>query len=207
MKKSVIASICLGVFIAFSVLCTLSATEEAISSGIIRLHVRANSNSREDQELKLKVRDRILAETGEMFASLDNKDKARTVAIAKLAELQRVAADEIHRQGYSYTVKVTFGKSPFPCKTYADICLPAGTYEAILVDIGSGQGDNWWCVMFPPLCFTGEACSEIPVDSRDMLIANMGSEAYTMIASSKPDIKFKLYELWQRLNDGEVIRP
>ena len=81
------------------------------------------------------------------------------------------------------------------------MCLPAGTYEALLVKIGSAKGHNWWCVMFPPLCFVNEACEDVSPETRSLMIETLGSDTYEMISVKKPKIKFKIYEWWKKMSE------
>jgi len=200
MKKTVTLAIFTGIFTAISLICTLQNSEQAISQSVIRLHIRANSNIKEDQQLKLKVRDRLLEEGREIFGYESDKDNARATIVSNLDAIKETAQQAVRESGYNYPVSVSFGKNKFPSKVYGDICLPAGTYEALTVEIGKGRGANWWCVMFPPLCFVEESCNGIPAMSRDVLIKNMGEENYRMISSDKPQIKFKIYELWKKMS-------
>ncbi len=193
--NKIILAICLGFLTAVSVVYTNAQTEDTIANSVIRLHIRANSNDAEDQELKLKVRDRILKEAGQLF------DDAKDIAIAReytkenLDAITEIAKDEIRKNGYNYNVRTSFGKADFPTKIYGDMTLPAGTYESLVVEIGSGEGENWWCVMFPPLCFVEEAYAGIDKESEDILIQNLGKDTYSALKDGKVQIKFKVYEV------------
>jgi len=198
MKKLAI-SIALGFLIAVSLVCTVNKTEYALSNGVIRLHVKANSNSDEDQVLKLKVRDRILKEMEELSQSGASIEDIRRKTAESLKNIENIAIEEIKKQGYNYDVTAKLGKSEFPTKTYGDMTLPAGTYEALVVEIGSGDGENWWCVMFPPLCFADEAYAGTSPASEEILISNLGKDTYSMVKSDKIQIKFKVYELIQNI--------
>lgn len=123
------------------------------SDNLIRLHVVANSDSTADQDLKRKVRDEIIRYTEPEFLKAENLDSARSIARANLGGIKEVAAREISAQGKAYPVRVELDSFPFPTKHYGPFILPAGDYEAVKVTIGAGGGTNWWCVLFPPLCF------------------------------------------------------
>lgn len=194
MKKSVM-SICIGFLLAVSLVCSAGKTSHAISEGVIRLHIRANSNTPEDQELKLKVRDRILKEAEKMAQDTHSTEEAEEVIVKNLAFLEDTAQDEIQKNGYNYSIDADFGKSKFPLKTYGDLTLPAGTYKALTIDIGEGKGENWWCVMFPPLCFTKEAFAKTDPVSDEILAENLGSDNYDMLKNENIQIKFKIYEI------------
>lgn len=120
---------------------------------LIRFHVIANSDSEQDQALKRKIRDLIVQQMTPEFAKAGSLQEARAIAQAHLAEIKAVAANEVKEWGKNYPVSVQLGKFDFPIKSYGDLTLPAGSYEAVRVVIGQGQGANWWCVLFPPLCF------------------------------------------------------
>ena len=198
MKKLVLA-ICIGVFAAMSVVTFVQSTQESLEGGVIRLHVRANSNLTEDQQLKLKVRDRILAQTKDMAKGVSDVKDAQKLIEDNLPSLKDAAMDEINLHGYDYPVNIEFGKSKFPARTYGGITLPAGTYKALTVNIGTGEGENWWCVMFPPLCFTRETVATPDSSSEEMLIENLGSDTYSMLNSGKVQVKFKIYEFIQSM--------
>ncbi len=123
------------------------------SDNLIRLHVVANSDSAADQDLKRKVRDEIILYTEPEFIKAENLDSARSIARANLDGIKEVATREIKAQGKTYPVRVELDSFPFPTKHYGPFILPAGDYEAVKVTIGAGGGANWWCVLFPPLCF------------------------------------------------------
>jgi stage II sporulation protein R len=124
-----------------------------LKDGIIRLHVKANSDTEEDQALKLKVRDRILKETAPLFEKSESIEETRAIVKENLDNIKSIAEKVIKEEGKDYPVEVYFGMENFPTRKYGEIVLPAGEYEALLVTIGEGKGQNWWCVMFPPLCF------------------------------------------------------
>ena len=200
MKKSVTIAILTGVFTAFTVMCTLNNTEQLISDGVLRLHVIAHDNTDEEQELKLKVRDRILKEGRSIYGYETKKENIRSLTMANIDRFEEAATDEVIKNGFNHNVKVSFGKSDFPAKVYGDLCLPAGTYEALLVEIGAGGGHNWWCVMFPPLCFVNETCQGVSPEAKNLMIETMGKDTYEMIDGKKPKIKFKVYEWWKKLS-------
>lgn len=199
MKKLAIIALLTGILTSISVICTFESTEEVLSRGIIRLHIRANSDSQEDQNLKLKVRDRILKESEKLFEETLDVDLAKNITEENIEDIKNIAEDEIFKNGYSYPVRVTLGKSEFPTKTYDDICLPAGTYQALVVEIGEGRGENWWCVMFPPLCYAKETVS-LKEDTEKIFTQNIGKDSYDFISHSKVEVRFKLYEIWQKIS-------
>lgn len=126
---------------------------------LIRLHVIANSDTAEDQDLKREVRDVVLAEAREQLKRAQNVDEARRWLADNLATLTAVAEKRLERQGNPYPVKAQWGDFAFPTRAYGSLVLPAGQYEAVRLIIGEGKGENWWCVLFPPLCLVDVADS------------------------------------------------
>ena len=202
MKKieCMIISLCIGVIITFAFSVYAEATEKSISAGIIRLHVIANSDTDADQNLKLRVRDRVIEKAGSLFVG--HKDK--NSAIAKLTEhkeqIAQIAKSVVEEYGYDYEISVTVGRSDFPTKTYGNATFPAGTYDALKIVIGEGEGKNWWCVLFPPLCFVDATTATLTEESDQMLKSSLTDEQYDMITGEgglPVQVKFKTYELWQ----------
>lgn len=195
MKK--ILYIIFGAIVIFTMLVNYSfeKTEVALAQNFLRLHVVANSDSDVDQSLKLKVRDRIIEETREVFDKETDINSARQDIAANLGKIEKCARDEIKKSGFDYDVNVSFGKSRFPTKNYGEIVLPAGSYDALEVKIGSAEGKNWWCVLFPPLCFVDQTCV-----SCDAVLSVASEDTKSFISTDKaalPKLRFKTYELWQ----------
>lgn len=199
MKKTVTV-LCICLILCLSVSAYMESTEAALADGVIRLHVVANSDINEDQQLKLKVRDRILDEFGKRISHDTEPDTVRTNIVNNLEYIKNIAEDEIRQNGYDYEADVSFGNSVFPRKEYGNITLPAGEYQALKVNIGNASGKNWWCVLFPPLCFVDEACVSVDEESNKMLENQLGKQTYEMVASDGIDVEFRLksYELWQK---------
>ncbi len=144
-----------------------AVVDAVIPQESIRLRILANSDSPEDQVLKRHVRDAIVEEMHGWVLDPDNLEEARVLIRAKLPELSRVVEQELARYGYTYSHQVELGVVPFPAKMYGNKVYPAGDYEALRVTIGQGAGQNWWCVLFPALCFVdGEKGEAVPASSR-----------------------------------------
>ena len=163
MKKVIITVmvIVFGVLIFNSVLSNETKAQEDISSKLIRFHVIANSDSKEDQDLKLKVRDKILEYISPKLKNSKDINESRKILKENEAKLIKISEGVITSNGYSYSVKSTLDKENFPVKTYGNITLPEGNYEAYRIVIGNGDGKNWWCVMFPPLCFVDISVGQV----------------------------------------------
>lgn len=159
-RKCVILLI-LTILMGFLLFYTYIGDRENNHEGIIRLHVIANSNTVGDQALKLKVRDAIIAymEDQEDLATVD---ETRDFLKGDLNRLETIADGIIAAEGYDYTTKADIGVRYIPEKTYGDITFPAGNYEALNITLGKGEGENWWCVLFPPLCLLDEGTENDP---------------------------------------------
>ena len=120
--------------------------------GIIRFHVIANSDSDEDQNLKFKVRNRVLAKVQNALEGSSSASRTRAYIEENLEEIEACALQCVRAEGYDYNVKARIGVTAIPAKQYDDVYFPAGSYEALTITIGEGKGQNWWCVVFPPLC-------------------------------------------------------
>ncbi len=144
----------IGIIIAILVSSTNTfATDlEGISDNVLRLHILANSNSDEDQALKLKVRDEILKESSELFTEGKSRLEVEKLVLDNMDKIQKIAEKVIADNGYNYPVKCELTHMNFDTRVYDNITLPAGDYDALRITIGSAQGKNWWCVMYPSLC-------------------------------------------------------
>lgn len=136
---------------------SLAADREILSSGLIRLHVVANSDSEEDQSAKLIVRDAVSQSLREGLSDVRDVQAARTYLVEKLPEIQRIAKRTLESLGSDDSVSVSFCKEAFETRVYDTFSLPAGIYEALRIVIGKGEGKNWWCVTFPALCVPDSA--------------------------------------------------
>ena len=175
------------------------SVSEDLENSVFRLHVIANSDSKEDQNLKYIVRDKLLQYMNSYLSNTSTKEDAIKIANEHLDEFKQVAINTIKEQGYSYNVNVKVGNFEFPTKTYGDISLPAGFYDALRVEIGEAKGQNWWCVMFPPLCFVDVTSGVVPEESKKELQNNLSEEEFALISdnqSSNIQFKFKLLEFF-----------
>ena len=197
--------ILLSLFILISAISYVDAVSNNIADSVFRLHVIANSDSKEDQELKLKVRDELLSYMNIISKDSTNKQEAMQIANEHKEEFTQIAKKVIKENGYNYTVNVQIGKADFPTKYYGDITLPAGTYDALKVQIGEAKGQNWWCVMFPPLCFVDVSTGIVPDNSKQELKQSLDNEEYDLISktdNNEISFKFKIVELFQNWRLG-----
>jgi len=174
-----------------------SSEQKNISNKIIRFHVLANSDSIEDQSLKLKVKDEIIKYMMPKLDKSNSIDESRKILKENDKEIKKIAENIINKNGYKYSVNTYLGQEQFPIKTYGNITLPQGQYEAYKIVIGNGQGQNWWCVMFPPLCFVDVTKGEVSTKETEQKMKKvLKEEELNSINNSKNsyEIKFKVVE-------------
>lgn len=176
---------------------------EEIQNEIIRFHVLANSDTEEDQKLKIKVRDKVIEKMSSKLSNTKNINEAREILIDSIDEVDRIAKDVIEENGYNYNVRSELKRENFPDKIYGDTLYPQGEYEAFRILIGEAEGQNWWCVMFPPLCFVDESKQTINSDKSEENfeeIRNESKDTENNKSKNKEKIKFKskLFELFKK---------
>lgn len=205
-KRVFILLLLLTLFIFVSALSYVTAVSQDIKDSVFRLHVIANSDSNEDQNLKLKVRDSLLEYMNDLAKNCTSKEEVVQIAKDHEEEFKQISEKVISDNGYYYPVSIKIGDSDFPTKTYGDISLPAGTYDALRVQIGEAKGKNWWCVMFPPLCFVDVSTGVVPDTSKEEMKENLNDEEYDLISKTDDNeinFKFKLVEFFQNLRLGQ----
>lgn len=169
--------------------------QEGIASEIIRFHVLANSDREEDQTLKLEVKTQVVYYMKELLHSTETIEDTRQVIQNSLGEIQGKAEEVIREQGYDYGVTAELEKCYFPIKTYGDCTFPAGEYEALRIRIGEAKGKNWWCVLFPNLCFLDSIHAVVPEREKQELKNVLTEEEYESLFSWK-DSKVKVTTKW-----------
>ncbi|MBQ7581179.1 MAG: stage II sporulation protein R [Clostridia bacterium] len=180
------ALVCVGGFIK---------TSERISGDVLRLHVLANSDSRKDQELKLKVRDAVLEEGKNIFGGEINVGNAREKISSEKDRLIKTARDVISQNGFDYDVDIFVKKEFFDTRSYGDLTLPAGTYTAVKVEIGEATGHNWWCIMFPPLCLPAAQ------EKTDVNLYLDKQEVKVVKSDPDYDVRFKVVEWYEKIRE------
>ena len=150
-------------------------------SGILRFHVRANSDSDEDQALKIAVKEDVVTMLTPLLSDCENVTESKNVIVANLQNIYTTAVNTIVEQGYDYTVKVYVTEEEFPAKTYGDLTFPEGDYQALRIDIGAAKGQNWWCVMYPPLCFIDESTAVVSEEGKEELKEALTAEEYAAL--------------------------
>ena len=171
-------------------------TQGELADRVVRLHVIANSDAEEDQALKLQVRDAVLARTEAILRASADREEAESWLAAALPELERLAEETVAASGFDYGVTAELAETSIPTKDYDGFSLPAGRYLALRLVIGQGTGQNWWCVVFPPLCTA--AASEVPETA---LAAGLTEDQVSLMTGEDDGyvLKFKVVEWWEEL--------
>ena len=201
--KIVILLFLLIIFIFLSAKTYSEKMFKNISDNFLRLHVIANSDSTEDQILKYKIRDAVIEYFSSHFGNINTKDEAISVLSKHITEIYEITLNVQKENGFNYPIKVSINKSYFPTKDYSNIILPEGYYDALKIEIGNADGQNWWCVMFPSLCIIDNSSSKFSNSSESVLQNNLSNEEYSIISTNKSSscikIKFKLIELFENI--------
>lgn len=196
MKKSRMFEISVAfglvIAIAFSII-GFGAECENIRQDVVRLHILANSDSEEDQQVKLIVRDALLNSGKELFSGIVNVDNAEQCLETQKQELVEIANKVLAENGFDYKAQIYLTEEYFSTRTYEDFTLPAGEYLALKVILGRGEGHNWWCVMFPPLCLPA-ASENADIDA---VFGENGAEIVG--GTSKYEMRFKIVEIFENL--------
>lgn len=172
--------------------------ESDIYSNVLRLHVIANSDSEDDQNLKLLVRDAVLAEAQILLCNVYDRAKAEETVMQNIEILRSVAEKTILDNGYDYPVAIELGKEEYPTKNYESCSFPAGEYTSLRILIGEAAGQNWWCVLFPPLCLSAAT------DADAFASVGITDNQYQIITdseSTKYKIRFKILESFSEITD------
>lgn len=206
-KRFILLTLLLILYILVSAISYTNAVCSDIQESIFRLHVIANSDSAEDQNLKYIVRDSVIEYINEISNNASSKDEVILIAQEHLSEIENIALQTIKDNGYNYPVKVSIGNFAFPSKKYGDITLPPGYYDALKIEIGEAAGQNWWCVMFPPLCFVDVTSGVVPDESKEVMKNNLSEEEYDLISGNGTDveIKFKIVEVLQNFTISGIF--
>ena len=204
-KMVIILSLLLFIYTTICAISYAQNVSSDISNSVFRLHVIANSDTNEDQNLKYKVRDNLLNYMNEICKDCSSKEEAILLVENNKDNFKQIALEKIKAEGYSYDVNINVGNFEFPTKKYGDISLPAGYYDALRVEIGEAKGQNWWCVMFPPLCFVDISSGIVPEESKELIEDNLTEEEFALVSEkSNTEIKFK-FKLLEFFNKNGLI--
>lgn len=201
MKKSKISKKAIHLSLAFGTLCAIfasfahfNAACDDLRTNVLRLHIIANSDSAEDQAIKLKIRDKLLNESQNIFDEAENIEDALLVAQSKTDEIEKIANEVLRENNYEYQATASVGDSFFETREYDDFTLPAGTYKSLIINLGDAKGKNWWCVIFPEVC--------IPAASKGTLNDSATDESAKIAYSpNRYKLKFWTVELYEDLKN------
>ncbi|MEF9941421.1 MAG: stage II sporulation protein R [Lachnospiraceae bacterium] len=174
----------------------IQSTQEEVAKEVLRFHILANSDGKKDQELKMKVKEAILKCMKREIPHAKNVEETKAWAIENELKLQDTARTIIREEGYNYPVNVEVTKCYFPDKTYGDVTFPAGDYEALRIEIGEAKGHNWWCVLYPNLCFVDATHAVVPDEGKEELKEVLTEEEYEMVTATS-EFKIKWFFLEQ----------
>ncbi|MBE5961035.1 MAG: stage II sporulation protein R [Lachnospiraceae bacterium] len=177
--------------------------QQGIAKEIIRFHVIGNSNSEKDQTVKLKVKEAVIEQMKPYLSNVTSKEEAKELILTHLSEIETTASKILVENGFDYGATAMVGYSTFPIKQYGDIVLPAGEYEALRIELGTASGKNWWCIMFPQLCFVDTTYHVVPEESKEQLQYLLTDEEYDAILEkdTKVTIHFKFVDWVKNLFD------
>ena len=176
--------------------------QKGIAEKIIRFHVIANSDTKADQNLKLAVRDAVGIKMSGLLKDRDRPSRSEAVIRKNMEDMKQTAEKVISERGYDYDVDICLTDTDFPVKTYGAYTFPAGNYEALEIVIGAGKGHNWWCVMYPNMCFSDTMYEVIDEDARSSLKRVLSEDEYQQVlASGDYQVKFKSFEILKGLYD------
>lgn len=191
-----IAVICISLIL--SVFFDGIATANEVRNDCLRLHILADSDESDAQNVKLAVRDALLDESSDLFIGTQNVEKAVQTVLENKSELEAVAEKVLKSYGFEYNARIVIEKEYFPTREYDGIKLPAGEYTACKVILGSGNGHNWWCIMFPPLCLPAAERKDVTEDKSDSVYAVFGNEGTSFITETNGyKIKFRIVEIFE----------
>lgn len=174
-----------------------SAAVESLSHSAIRFHVLANSDTETDQALKMKVKEKVVDYIYKNTGNFDTVEEAQNFITGNDNKIKKLATETIHSLGYDYSVTSSFGMQDFPDKAYGDIVFPKGEYTSYTLSIGEGKGHNWWCVLYPPLCFVDASTGVVPDSSKEMLKESLTDQEYDTIVK----YRFKYFTFLNKFLD------
>ena len=193
--RKVTASVLILFFFAGGLLYHFVSIHKNISSSLIRMHIIANSDSAEDQKVKLEIRDKILENYS--FAA-DNAEGEKDYIENNIKSISKDVNMWLKEKGFDYGAKAKLTVDYFPTKKYGGLTLPQGEYTAFKVILGEGKGRNWWCVMFPPLCFADSSVGKLDADAEKYLKNNLSDEEFRIVTGSGVTVRFKILEIINR---------
>lgn len=185
MKKiCVIIGVLIAIFVTgFMVNAKKNDMQEELAKQVFRFHVLANSDSDNDQVLKMKVKEALISYMKQELPESDSVEMTKAWAKENLCEIEELAKEVISNEGYDYPVTAKVEICDFPDKTYGDVTFPAGEYEALRIEIGQAKGRNWWCVLYPNLCFIDAVHAVVPKEGKEDLKEVLEEDTYEMVTT------------------------
>lgn len=202
-KLFIIMPILLFLYVFISAISYATNVSNDLQNSVFRLHVIANSNSKEDQNIKYIVRDDIIRYMKTICENCTSKEETIKAVSNHLDDFAQIANQTLKNNGFSYNATVSLGNFEFPTKTYGDISFPSGYYDALKIKLGDSEGQNWWCVLYPSLCFVDVTSGVVPDESKEELQDTLNDEEYKLISDNSDtslNIKFKLVEFFTQNN-------
>ena len=202
-KLLIILLFLLCIYVFINAYFYVSNVSKDLQKSVFRLHVIANSNSIEDQKLKYTVRDNVIQYMETLCNNSNSKEETIDIVSNHLQDFTDIANNTITENGFSYNATVSLGNFEFPTKTYGDISFPSGYYDALKIQLGNATGKNWWCVLYPSLCFIDVTSGIVPDNSKENLKENLNEEEYKLISENNNtpiQIKFKFIEFFTQNN-------
>lgn len=191
-------------FFGFRETAASSSSLDELSDKLLRFHVIANSDSKEDQAVKLKVKEAVLELLSPSLSNATDKDEVKQIITSRMDDILDCSRNILSQYGFSYSVEASITTCDFPVKSYGDLIFPAGTYEALRIVLGNGDGKNWWCVMYPPLCFVDASFGTVPKESKEQLSSLLSEDTYETLQKSEqeatpPPIRFGIFTFFNDL--------
>lgn len=199
------ASLLFALIVSMLAAAYADTTEKGISSSLLRLHIVANSDSNDDQSVKLAVRDAITEQFGQKLLAAGDIQKAKELTGQELASIKNTAEEILRENGFDYGASASVQRLHFPTRKYDNITLPSGEYDALRIVLGSGGGQNWWCVMYPPLCFSASSGGYADENAKNALKSSLTADEYSIVTESGQipvKIKFKLLEIFDFISNS-----
>ena len=172
---------------------TIRTIQNEIASEVLRFHVRANSDSKEDQQIKMQIKEAVVTYLNPLLAEIQNVEEAKLLVENHLDEVETIIHEQLNQVGCNYGFQIKMMKDYFPRKTYGDCTFPEGNYEAVVISLGKGDGQNWWCMLYPGLCFFDGTYGIVPHEKKEELADVLTEGAYQWIMDSEHiKVKFRI---------------
>lgn len=174
---------------------TIKTVQKEIAGEVLRFHVRANSDSKEDQKIKMQVKEAVITYLNPIMDQIRNVEEARILIENQLTEVEKIIHDQLNKNGCRYGFQIKITQEHFPRRTYGDCTFPEGVYEAVIISLGKGEGQNWWCMIYPGLCFFNETYAVVEKEKKEELSEVLTEESYTWV-TDREHIRIKFRIQW-----------